>query len=442
MLTHRFIFSLAWRAISIGALAYLMTHLISTTQLYATAVVLFCVIVLLCVSIASLISRADRSFDRLLEVLSNDPIDMPTSLDGMGRFFAPLHTAVESLREGRRQREQQVEYVRALLDTVGAALIVLHPDGQISPINRAARLLGGDSAKRLPDIAAIGPEAAKVIAALPPGARHIVRFAEGQSMYVSCAQFSAPCKPSERLISILRIAGELDAVEVKAWNDITRVLAHEIMNSLTPIASLSESLERLFQHTAQAGDRRRSTAEGEVAAALEVIKRRSLGLMSFVDRYRAVADLPQASPRSIALEPFIAGIERLMSGTLTEKGIALTCSVAPSDAEIEADPELLEQALINLLRNAADAVTEAPEPKIELRSERQHGNVLFFVRDNGCGLPQGEGRAVMMPFFTTKRGGSGIGLSVARHVALVHGGQLDMRENAEGGSTFTLIVPT
>lgn len=442
MPTNRFIFGLAWRAISIGALAYLITHLLATTQLYATVLVLVGIVALLCLSLAGQLSLADRSFERLIEALATDPVDMPTSLGGSARFLAPLHKAVGSLREQRRQREQQVEYVRALLDTVGAALIVLHPDGRISLINRAARVLGGHSATRLEDVAAVGPAAAELIASFTPGARHIVRFANGQNMYVSCAQFSTPGKPAERLISILRIAGELDAVEVKAWNDMTRVLAHEIMNSLTPIASLSESLERLFQGTAAASEQRPSVGDGEVAAALEVIKRRSLGLISFVDRYRTVADLPNASPRVIALPPFLAGIERLMSGTLNERTVEFSYRVSPSDLEINADPELLEQALINLVRNAADAVADSSEPRIEIRCERQIDNVAISVRDNGCGLPQAEGEVVMVPFFTTKRGGSGIGLSVARHVALVHGGQLDMRRNPEGGSTFTLILPT
>jgi C4-dicarboxylate-specific signal transduction histidine kinase len=213
---------------------------------------------------------------------------------------------------------------------------------------------------------------------------------------------------------------------------MARVLAHEMMNSLTPIASLSESLEQLLQGR---------NGEEELVAALEVIKRRSHGLMNFVERYRAVAELPTAVPRAIAVKPFLDGIERLMSTTFRERSISFASCVAQQGAIAHADAELLEQAMINLLRNAVEAVDGASSPAIEIRCDESQNEIAFEIHDNGRGLPEDDAGKVLTPFFSTKAGGGGIGLSVARHVALAHGGQLRVRRGERSGAVFSLVLP-
>jgi len=275
-------------------------------------------------------------------------------------------------------------------------------------------------------------EAAEVVRALAPGARQIVRLADGQDTLASVAQFSTPDGRRRRLIALQRITGELDAVESKAWQDIAQVLAHEMMNSLTPISSLSESLEDLL---------RRSDSLGEAAAAVEAIKRRSLGLMNFIERYRLVAELPKPLPRPIAAHAFIAGIDQLLSATLKEKGTAFRSTILPADLQIRADPELLEQAVINLLRNSIDAVADSACPTVEVSCHSEDGQAVIEVSDNGRGLSRDQMSQIFIPFFTTKPGGSGIGLSLARQIVLAHGGQIEARENSPKGTVFKLILP-
>jgi len=274
---------------------------------------------------------------------------------------------------------------------------------------------------------------------MQPGAREIARFADGEPVYVACSRYNAPGQAEQRLIAIQRIAGDLDAVEVKAWTDMARVLAHEMMNSLTPIASLSESLEHLLRDAT--GGRVLSAEEQELAAALEAIKRRSVGLMNFVERYRAVAELPEPARQPIVVRDFLAGIESLMSTTFRERQIAFSTHVVPPELKLLADPELMEQALINLLRNAVDAVAQTPAPRIAVEIRAAEAGVTVEVLDNGHGLPDEVASRVLTPFFTTKPGGSGIGLNVARHVALAHGGQLDVRRGEAGGAVFSLVLP-
>jgi two-component system, NtrC family, nitrogen regulation sensor histidine kinase NtrY len=224
---------------------------------------------------------------------------------------------------------------------------------------------------------------------------------------------------------------------VKAWQDMADVLTHEMMNSLTPISSLSESLEALLRESNGA----RAPGD-EVAGALEAIKRRSRGLMDFVGRYRAVADLPSPQVAPVGLREFMRGIDRLMTPVLRERGIAYRSSVNPEHLTCVADPQLLEQAIINLMRNAADAVAGVDVPRVEITCEPAGERVALVISDNGCGVPDARREQIFVPFFTTKSGGSGIGLNLARQVVLAHNGQIDVRPNVPRGSVFTLTLPS
>jgi two-component system, NtrC family, nitrogen regulation sensor histidine kinase NtrY len=389
------------RTASLGLLSFFIVTLLVDTHYYATALVLAGIAVVTALGLARRVAQLARG-------TTGEP--------------AASHRELALAR--------QLDHAHALLDTVPAVLFVLEGDRLVF-LNRAARELARETPRALAQIPALGPAAAH-LSGMRPGAREILQLADGSNAFVSCSLYATPGSMPRRLLALQRIAGELDAVEARAWADMARVLAHEMMNSLTPIASLSESLEQLLQ--ARAG-------EEEVVAALEVIKRRSHGLMSFVERYRAVADLPTAVPRPVAMKPFLDGIERLMSTTFRERGISFANRVVSAEVVAHADAELLEQAVINLLRNAVEAVDGTDSPGIEIRYCHSPEEIAIEVHDNGRGLPDDDAGKILTPFFSTKTGGGGIGLSVARHVALAHGGQLKVRRGEKGGAVFSLVLP-
>jgi two-component system nitrogen regulation sensor histidine kinase NtrY len=280
---------------------------------------------------------------------------------------------------------------------------------------------------RLVDIRALGDAAAQTILALPAGARQIVTMADGRTMLVWTGLISAPGIEAQRLVSLQTVSGELDAVQAKAWADMTRVLSHEIMNSLTPISSLSESLPHLL------------ASGGDASGAVETIARRSQHLMNFVERYRQIADLPAPNLRPIALAPLLADIDALMRAHLVVRGIAWHST---GQAEtVCADPDLLSQAIINLLHNAADAAAGATTPIIRLDCTQGDGEILFCVSDNGPGIAREHLPEIFVPFFTTKRGGAGIGLTLARQIAIAHGGRIAVDSSSDGGASFTIAIP-
>ena len=425
----RFALGAAVRSAAIAGLALVAFELIFRQRLYATGAVVIGAGALITSDLARMVRSADRVFADFVEALAAGAADAPT------RAAAWFPALAESLGQGvarlgreRFSRERRIQEVEALLDTVAAALLVVEDDGRMILANRAARELCGAAGPRLRDIPVLGGAAERIMA-LAPGARAIVRLADERRMLVGAAGFRSGGGPRRRLVSLQSLSGELSAVEIKAWQDLVRVLAHEMMNSLTPILSLIESLQAP------------GAAPADTAAALEVIARRSAGLMSFVERYRRVADLPEPRLQDFAAADLVAGLNRLMAGLLSERAVAYVSRVEPAGARLQADPELLEQALINLLKNALEAVEGVAEPRIELLCTQTDGGLSVCVADNGRGLPERDPELVFTPFFTTKAGGSGVGLSLARQIALAHGGALTAAPNDPKGAVFTLALP-
>jgi signal transduction histidine kinase len=327
---------------------------------------------------------------------------------------------------------RRLDEALALIDAVTVALFVVDEDKRVRFANRAGRSLAGFDLGRLEDIKGLGGDAAAAILALPPGGRQLVALGDGRTFLVWVGLIVMPGAGARRLVSMQAVSGELDAVQVGAWHMMTRVLAHEMMNSLTPIASLSESIARL---TGGSG------ADPRVAGAVATIKRRSEHLIGFVERYRAVVDLPPPRPEPIDLAAFLAAVDSLVGAELRGRGIDFAVAPGAGAGLVQADPTLLEQAVLNLVKNAAEAVAGLPGARVRLASGVASGSATLTVSDNGPGIEEDRVEEVFVPFYTTKEGGGGIGLTLARQIALGHGGRLTVQRLATGGTAFEMRLP-
>ncbi len=435
-----FALALSVRAVLIGGLAWGAIELVMRAHYYATALVLTGLATIVAVDLARSVTVADRMLKTFADGLAAGAVDRPARPNqAFGALNAAMDRAANTIESERSGRQGQIDSLEALLDTVSAALLVLSPDGAIDFANRGARALGVEVGHRLEKVPAIGAEAAARLLALAPGARDIVRLADGRQMLAAITSFTYPTGGRRRFVSLQSVSGDLDLVELKAWQDLVRILAHEMMNSLTPVVSLAESLDRMLRD--RGGKGLTAAVAKEAAGAVQVIARRSESLMSFVDRYRRVAELPVPELGVVRLAELTANLGKLIEPMLKERGVAFSSQANPPDLTLRADAELLEQAVLNLLKNAVEAVDGVADPAIELAvRSAADGAVVVSVTDNGRGLPD-DVDGLFVPFFTTKAGGSGIGLSIARQVALAHQGRAIAERGPSGGAVFSLVFP-
>jgi len=241
-----------------------------------------------------------------------------------------------------------------------------------------------------------------------------------------------------RLISLQNIENELTAHELAAWQTVIRVMAHEVTNSLTPITSLAATAQGLVREVLASlpAEDERHAALSDAAEALDTMARRSEGLLHFVQNHRRITRRMVVRIEIVPLQRLFARLQRLLAQELAARNIALSLSIVPDTLEIGADPELLDQALINLMRNAMEALRDGG--RIALSACQEGGRVALAVADNGPGIAPEQREKVFVPFFTTKRQGSGVGLTLVRQIAIVHGGTVAISETQGGGTTITI----
>jgi signal transduction histidine kinase len=234
------------------------------------------------------------------------------------------------------------------------------------------------------------------------------------------------------------VSEALDETESKAWQKLLSVMTHEIMNSVAPISSLAETLKRRLHHATLEMETRPDGLE-DLELGIDTIKRRSEGLLKFAETYRNLNKITTLNVRKIYVRDLFENLHQLMQPTLSQKKIDLDVILKDPDLNIEADPNLLEQVLINLLVNAMEAVKDRPDARITLSASAISGNkVVLKISDNGMGMTPEILDKIFIPFFSTKKSGSGIGLSLCKQIMMLHKGNIQV-QSAEGeGTVFTL----
>ena len=246
---------------------------------------------------------------------------------------------------------------------------------------------------------------------------------------------------SERLISLQDIQSELDATQAEAWEDLVRVLTHEIMNSITPVTSLAKTAADVVNDVLEKARKDVPVEDDleDLRDAIETVARRSDSLVQFVDSYRQITRLAPPEKKRVNLADLFQTVVRLAEAECPRDKVEFSVNVSPSELDVYADRDLLEPVLINLLRNAWQAQESIAAPVVRLtgRLNRRH-NVVIEVADNGPGIPTNIATKIFVPFFTTRESGSGVGLALARQVMIAHGGFIRAGTNDSGGAIFSL----
>jgi signal transduction histidine kinase len=438
---RKFEFGLAWRTLTLVAAIWLFALALGTPDLRAGRVVAALIAFAALASLWQFIRRTNFQVARFIESVRFEDYSQRFSDPSGGGFDVmgdALDAALKSLQARHFQASLEARYLSAIVDDSPSALLSVDEDGRIELLNKAARqLLGRQALTRREDLALLGPELAAA-AQLPPGTRKITRLIiDGiphRAIFAS-AQV-ARLDGGVTVLSILPVQSELGALEVAAQADLVRVLTHEIMNSLTPVTSLARSSAEMV-----AAAEARGVDLGDAAVATETVARRAEGILRFVESYREFAQTPEVHRQSFAALPWAEELLRLALAGAHERHAGAALEVVPESLTLSADPELLAQALLNLLRNAFRVTAEVPDPIVVLAMNRQPGGRFRIeVRDNGPGIPEDRREDVFLPFYTTHKGGSGVGLSFARQVALAHGGSISVDQAPEGGASLIMII--
>jgi two-component system, NtrC family, nitrogen regulation sensor histidine kinase NtrY len=394
------------------------------------------------------LQRTNREVARFLASARYADFSQNFEFDNLGSGFRSLGETftdiLSRLKEQRLSQEVELRQLRAMVDHMPVPLLGLHDDGHLKLLNNAARrFFARNQVTRNIDLGKFGDDFWKQIENCKPGEKRLATITmDGIESQVTLALTTITSDTGVlRLISLQDIGQELALAQLNAWQDLVRVLTHEIMNSITPVASLAQTTADM------ANDVCRELAETDpvrvpldrICDAARTVARRAGNLMQFVANYRQLAGLPEPAKRRINVLELLSHIGRISTVNNRAPKITLDVDVVPSGLELFVDPEQIEQVLINLLRNAEQALAGREDGSITLRAFlNPRGQVTLEVRDNGPGIDEKILHQIFVPYFTTKPEGSGIGLALARQIVMTHGGSIRADNAPDGGAVFTL----
>jgi two-component system, NtrC family, nitrogen regulation sensor histidine kinase NtrY len=444
-LRSHFLFGMAWRLGLLLLASFAFVQAMASEGLGAARLVAGLLVLGAAALLWKHVQRTNMELARFVEAVRYGDFSQGFSHRFGGSGFAELGRAldqgIKALRDEKHALIDANRFYEAVLDDAPTALLTVDAEGRVELANKAARrLLVRHKGVRVEDFADYGEAFRNALAGGSVGRPRLVPLlTEGvpQTVLISGAVVHR-LGAMIRVVAVQPIQGELNAIEIAAQSDLIRVLTHEIMNSMTPVTSLAHSAAGLMRRVDTGADADIADARG----AVETLARRADGVMHFVESYRQISRAPEVRRKRFLVLAWARELEALFLAGDSAEGVAFALSVVPETLEIDADPDLMSQVLINLVRNAADAARgHAAEPAVSLAFQGMaEGRVLIEVADNGAGVPEAIRQDIFLPFFTTKAKGTGVGLSLARQVVLAHRGSITVGESATGGALFRILL--
>lgn len=427
------------------ATIYLCFYLFFATEYHATVIVVGACALYQAWALIHYVERADRDLARFLQAIRHEDFSLSFTGAGLGSAYEDLKNAfnevLDAFRKTRAEREENFQYLQTVVQHVGIGLICYTPDGRVELVNSAAqRLLRRPHLRDVRELEGISKPFAETLLKLRSGDKALVKVQDEDELLQIIVYATELRMRGESFIlaSIQNIQSELEEQEMEAWQKLIRVLTHEIMNSITPISSLASTVRGLLPDAERAAAVDSETLS-DVHVALQTIQSRSEGLLHFVETYRQLTRIPRPDFQIFQIAELFARVVFLMQAECDEHNVGVHTTITPQTLELTADPDLVEQVLINLMRNAVQALAGRPDARVDLTAHLDdRGHVIIRVRDNGPGILEDVQEHVFIPFFTTKRDGSGIGLALSRQIMRVHRGNIRVQSKPEEETAFIL----
>ena len=451
MNSNKYYIGIIIRVVLIVLSSLLFAFLSFKTNYLYTIFSLFILVTLQTWNLINYILKRRDELKRMLEYIKENNPTMyfsPSRVHPFNELGYFLNEIGDIVRNVRIDKENQLRYTQYIVEHVGIGLLAFDKEGKVEIVNQAAKdILNLQVLNSIDVLDKVKSGLTNIIKKMRLNEQKVIVLNSGkeiQHLAIKMSVFKIAHKEI-KLISFQNIKNELDEKEMDSWQKLIRVLTHEIINSITPVTSLTGTISSFFKtknKLVNASNISDNTIE-QTVTGLELIEERGKALLDFVSKFRSLTKLPTPKFEEVNFSDLINGIVVLKKDELNKKGISLNFTTDQNDITILCDKSLIENVLINLINNAADAVINNVQPKsksIEIKgwlNGDQHPAIS--VKDNGNGIAENITDEIFIPFFTTKETGSGIGLSLSRQIMRLHGGKISVQSTLNQETVFTLI---
>ncbi len=423
-------------------------YVYNNPRYHVVTFIVFVIVICLIYELWYFLTRTNREVARFLASARYTDFNQSFDFENGGAGFQALGDAftkiLERFKKLRMTQERELGHLRAIINHIPVPLMTIKQDGSLLLINNAARrFFGTPQPTKISDLKKYGPDFYEQLMRCSAGDKPVVKISiDGMDTKLSLGLMEITGNDgTERLFSLMDIGKELESTQLMAWQDLVRVLTHEIMNSITPVASLAQTTADIAEDVKKGfpTDHPQKGNIDKIVNASITMSRRAGNLMDFVTNFRKLTRLPKPNKQVTKVKDLFAHVIQITEANNLNSRIRLITEVNPDGLELYIDQEQIEQALINLLKNAEQALVDKPDGVIKLVcSLNQRGMVTIEVTDNGPGIKEDIIDKIFVPYFTTKPDGSGIGLSLTRQIMTNHGGFISAGNLEEGGASFKL----
>ncbi len=440
----RFSLQVILRITLILANAILLAWIFGDMRLFFNQVILIIILIGQIWELIHYINLTNRELTRLFLAIKHDDFSTTFNQKGLGKSFKELQNSmvdiIESYREVKIEKEAQYQFLQLLVNRIQVGIISLLDENIILINPVAEKILGIRDLKNWKLLEQHNPTVAEE---LGQDGKKLIEIKSHEGTKSLAVEISTVLMIDKRykLITLQDINSEIEQKEIEAWHKLIRILTHEIMNSVTPISSLSETMQTMLidkNGIQKELPNLRDDTIKDILFSLSTIQKRSESLLDFVENYRKLTRVPKPVIQQIQLKPWLASLENLMREELTRESISLSIHLDDENHALNLDPTLIEHVIINLLRNSTHALEGRPDKRIEIKSYDDESAIVIEVSDNGKGIPEKEIKDIFIPFFSTKKDGSGIGLSLSKQIMSLHGGRIRVRSKVAEGTSFYL----
>ncbi len=444
---NKFFISIVSRIILIVCTCFLFVFFSGKDDLLLTSIFLVFLIIIQIVFLIRYVNRTNRELAEFLIHLQQGDTSVVFSKENIEKTFKGLRSSFEKIntdfRDIKTEKAQKEQYLDFIINNVKTGLLATDETGNIEFVNNQAKIFLNKKNHRLSNINTLDDEFVKIFKKKSISEIPVLKKTINDELFYlafNLSEFKINNKLI-RLFSIHDVKKEIESNEVESWQKLTSVLTHEMMNSITPITSLAHAIKRYLKNDIGLKDKLEISNEliSDIVDNADLIENRGKGLLEFINNYRTITKLPKPKFEKFNVKPFLQKIILLFNKEINENEIEISLDVNPESLALIADIGMIEQVIINLIKNSIESFTKNTNPKIEIKATfNNNQKTIISLMDNGNGIEPEIMDNIFVPFFTTKEKGSGIGLSLSRQIMHLHGGNIFVRSEPNKETIFTL----